>query len=64
MAAYQNIKGMLKTATDNQLKEMYSQLQKLEDVSEILVSTAIETELENRGLGFLNEETFEFEIVC
>lgn len=64
MSAYQNIKGMLKTATDNQLKEMYSQLQKLEDVSEILVSTAIETELENRGLGFLNEETFEFEIVC
>lgn len=64
MTAYQNIKETLKTATDIQLKEMYSQLQELKEVSEILVSTAIETELENRNLGFLNEETFEFEIIC
>lgn len=61
---YENIKKLVSGANNETLKEMYAELKNSNlTVEEIAVMTAIETELENRGIITLNEETFEYELV-
>lgn len=61
---YENIKKLVSGANNETLKEMYTELKNSDlTVEEIAVMTAIETELENRGIIALNEETFEYELV-
>ena len=64
MKAFETIKKLVGTATVETLKEMYEELQNSElSTEEIATMTAIETELEKRGIIELNEETFEYEFV-
>lgn len=65
MKAYDTIKSLVKKATNENLKEMYVELQSREmSMEDIAVMTAIETELESRGIIKLNEESFEYEFMA
>ena len=65
MRAYNTIKSLVKEAKNETLKEMYLELQNSELCTEdIAVMTAIETELETRGVIKLNEESFEYEFIA
>lgn len=65
MKAYETIKSLVKKATNENLKEMYVELQSREmSTEDIIAMTAIETELEARGIIKLNEETFEYEFIA
>ena len=58
------VRNMIKNSTDKQLLEMWQELQKKEmENEEIAVNAIIETELEERKLIQLNEDTFEYEII-
>ena len=58
------IREMIKNANDQQLLEMWEELAKKNmEVSDMAVSAIIETELENRNIIKLNEDTFEYELV-
>ena len=55
---------MIKNANDKQLLEMWEELAKKNmENTDIAVSAIIETELENRNIIKLNEDTFEYELV-
>lgn len=58
------IREMIKNANDQQLLEMWEELAKKNmENTDIAVSAIIETELENRNIIKLNEDTFEYELV-
>ena len=58
------IREMIKKANDKQLLEMYEELAKKNmEISDMAVSAIIETELEERNIIKLNEDTFEYELV-
>ena len=58
------VREMIKNANDKQLLEMWEELAKMNmDNESIAVSAIIETELEERSIIRLNEETFEYELV-
>lgn len=58
------VREMIKNANDKQLLEMWEELAKMNmDNESIAVSAIIETELEERNIIRLNEETFEYELV-
>lgn len=58
------VRNMIKNSTDKQLLEMWQELQKKEmENEEIAVNAIIETELEEREIIRLNEDTFEYEII-
>ena len=58
------VREMIKNANDKQLLEMWEELAKKNmEVSDMAVSAIIETELENRNIIKLNEDTFEYELV-
>lgn len=60
----EKVRTLVKTASDNTLLEMWEALSKNNmDNADIAVSSIIETELENREIIRLNEDTFEYEIV-
>lgn len=60
----EKVRNLVKTASNNTLLEMWEELfKKNMDNADIAVSSIIETELENRGIIRLNEDTFEYEIV-
>ena len=60
----EKIREMIKNANDKQLLEMWEELAKKNmEVSDMAVSAIIETELEERNIIKLNEETFEYELV-
>ena len=60
----EKIREMIKNANDKQLLEMWEELAKKNmEVSDMAVSAIIETELEERNIIKLNEETFEYECV-
>ena len=60
----EKIREMIKNANDKQLLEMWEELAKKNmEVSDMAVSAIIETELENRNIIKLNEDTFEYELV-
>ena len=60
----EKIREMIKNANDKQLLEMWEELAKKNmEVSDMAVSAIIETELEERNIIRLNEETFEYELV-
>ncbi len=64
--AYENMKNLVKTASDKILKEMYLELDKnLEnaDTTETLAYTVITSEMEDRNILVFNEETFEYEFI-
>lgn len=58
------VREMIKNANDKQLLEMWEELAKKNmENTDIAVSAIIETELENRNIIKLNEDTFEYELV-
>ena len=58
------VREMIKSANDKQLLEMWEELAKKNmENTDIAVSAIIETELENRNIIKLNEDTFEYELV-
>ena len=58
------VREMNKNANDKQLLEMWEELAKKNmENTDIAVSAIIETELENRNIIKLNEDTFEYELV-
>ena len=58
------VREMIKNANDKQLLEMWEELAKKNmENTDIAVSAIIETELENRNIIKLNEDTFEHELV-
>ena len=58
------VRKMIKNANDKQLLEMWEELAKKNmENTDIAVSAIIETELENRNIIKLNEDTFEYELV-
>ena len=58
------VREMIKNANDKQLLEMWEELAKKNmGNTDIAVSAIIETELENRNIIKLNEDTFEYELV-
>ena len=58
------VREMIKNANDKQLLEMCEELAKKNmENTDIAVSAIIETELENRNIIKLNEDTFEYELV-
>lgn len=58
------IRRMIKGSDNKTLLEMYEELAKRNmENTDIAVSAIIETELENRGLIRLNENTFEYEVL-
>ena len=58
------VREMIKSANDKQLLEMWEELAKKNmENTDIAVSAIIETELENRNIIKLNENTFEYELV-
>ena len=58
------VREMIKNSNDKQLLEMWEELAKMNmDNESIAVSAIIETELEERNIIRLNEETFEYELV-
>ena len=58
------VREMIKNANDKQLLEMWEELVKKNmENTDIAVSAIIETELENRNIIKLNEDTFEYELV-
>ena len=58
------VREMVKNANDKQLLEMREELAKKNmENTDIAVSAIIETELENRNIIKLNEDTFEYELV-
>lgn len=60
----EKVREMIKNANDNQLLEMWEELAKRNmENEEIAISAIIETELEERNIIKLNEETFEYELV-
>ena len=60
----EKIREMIKNANDKQLLEMWEELAKKNKVvSYMLANIIIETELEERNIIKLNEETFEYELV-
>ena len=60
----EKIREMIKNANDKQLLEMWEELAKKNmENTDIAVSAIIETELENRNIIKLNEDTFEYELV-
>lgn len=61
---YERIKNLVNGSNAETLKQMYIELKNSElNTEDIAVMTAIETELENRGIIALNEDTFEYEFV-
>ena len=60
----EKIREMIKNANDKTLLEMWEELAKKNmENSDIAVSAIIETELEERNIIKLNEDTFEYELV-
>lgn len=59
---YQKIKELVATAADKTLMEMRQSLEGSMEIESLAVKTAIETELEKRGLIRFNEDTFEYEM--
>ena len=60
----EQVREMIKNANDKQLLEMWEELAKKNmENTDIAVSAIIETELENRNIIKLNEDTFEYELV-
>ena len=60
----EKIREMIKNANDKQLLEMWEELAKKNmENTDIAVSAIIETELENRNIIKLNEDTFKYELV-
>ncbi len=58
------IREMIKAADNKTLLEMWEELSKKNmETSDMAVSAIIETELENRNIIKLNEDTFEYELV-
>ena len=67
MRAYENIKELVKKGSNEQLKEMYLEIMNRiteTETEELVVLTAITTELENRGVIEFNEDTFEYEFIA
>lgn len=65
MKAYEQIKGLVSTATNKALKDMYIQLKESEmTAEEIAVMTAIESELEKRGIIEFDEDAFEYKFIA
>lgn len=59
---YQKIKELVAAAADKTLMEMRQSLEGSMEIEALAVKTAIETELEKRGLLRFNEDTFEYEM--
>lgn len=59
---YQKIKELVAAAADKTLMEMRQSLEDSMEIESLAVKTAIETELEKRGLIRFNEDTFEYEM--
>lgn len=60
----EKVRNLVKGADSKTLLEMWEELAKKNmENSDMAVCAIIETELENRGLIKLNEDTFEYEIL-
>lgn len=60
----EKVRNLVKGADNKTLLEMWEELAKRNmENSDIAVCAIIETELENRGLIRLNENTFEYEVI-
>ena len=64
--AYENMKNFVKTASDENLKFAYNELNKnLEnaDLAETLAFTVVTSEMEDRNLLVFDKETFEYKLI-